>query len=316
MILAFSPEQAHEVAQAFDIPSAVDSSWWLNNEMLFPNQDKAKASERVNQGETNSPASSAPAADAKPAPNDSTEKPKTRPTRCCPAMHRNPTFQPCHRFHQATRCHMNKNTRVIEQRNPIHMHQETNDAAKMSLDVTGFAPEDISIHIEDYIVSIQGKRTNKLGDVFVVNRRFRLDKKTASIDEVTANFDEGILELTVPKKSMAGPRKIPIVVSSSVADSCTEEESIEEEEPLGSSSHKESDDVDDVDEPSNNEEPQSTEDNNKEEDEKQQNTITVETVNEGNAAIEDDEEQESTANQDKITNKPSEEEETWEEVSK
>merc|ERR1712070_895038 len=68
----------------------------------------------------------------------------------------------------------------------------------------------------DYIVNIVANRTNKLGDVFVVDRRFRLDKKTANVDLVTSTFEDGILELTVPKKSVVGPRKIPIIVSSSV----------------------------------------------------------------------------------------------------
>merc|ERR1739841_132280 len=82
-----------------------------------------------------------------------------------------------------------------------------------SLDVTGFAPEDITIHVENFVVSIKGQRTNKLGDVFVLDRRFRLDKNTARVDRVAATFEDGILELTVPKKSKAGPRQIPIVVA-------------------------------------------------------------------------------------------------------
>jgi len=312
MILAFSPEQAHEVAQAFDIPSAVDASWWMNNEMFFPNLDKSKASEHSNQEKT----SSTPA-DAKPAPKDSDDnKPTATCASRCPAMNGNPTFRPCRRFNQAVRCQMKNNARVIEQRTPIHMHQETDDAAKMSLDVTGFAPEDISIHIEDYIVSIQGKRTNKLGDVFVINRRFRLDKKTSSFDQVTAAFDEGILELTVPKKSIAGPRKIPIVVSGSVADSHTQAESIEEEESFVSS-HEENINVADesVEDKVDDEEPQSTEDKNEENEKQEQDAITVETVHEDNAAIEDDDDQQSHTN-GIVPTKSAEEEETWEEVSK
>merc|ERR1712070_55216 len=130
------------------------------------------------------------------APKDSDDnKPTATCASRCPAMTGNPTFRPCRRFNQAVRCQMKNNARVIEQRTPIHMHQETDDAAKMSLDVTGFAPEDISIHIEDYIVSIQGRRTNKLGDVFMINRRFRLDKKTSSVDQVTAAFHEEIINV-------------------------------------------------------------------------------------------------------------------------
>merc|ERR1712224_1040615 len=93
---------------------------------------------------------------------------------------------------------------------------ETPDAARMSLDITGFTPQDVTIMVEDHVVFVKGERTNRLGDVFVLDRKFRLDKKTALVDEVTATFDnDGILEITVPKKSLVGPRTIPILVSSS-----------------------------------------------------------------------------------------------------
>merc|ERR1712008_55959 len=48
--------------------------------------------------------------------------------------------------------------------------------------------------------------------------RFRLDKNTGNVDDVTASIDDGILELTVPKKSNVGPRTIPISISSSSTD--------------------------------------------------------------------------------------------------
>merc|ERR1712078_821601 len=89
--------------------------------------------------------------------------------------------------------------------------------AKVSLDVAGFIPNDISINVDNHIVSIRGQRTNKLGDVFELDRKFHLDKNTVNVDGVTASFDDGILEVTVPKKPVAGPRKIQIAVASPVA---------------------------------------------------------------------------------------------------
>merc|ERR1712130_610363 len=89
---------------------------------------------------------------------------------------------------------------------------------KMSLDVTGFSPDDISLTVDNHMISVKGKRTNKLGDVFVVDRKFRIDKKTTVADGVTANFDDGILEVTVPKREIlktgGRPRSIPISVTS------------------------------------------------------------------------------------------------------
>merc|ERR1739841_113105 len=110
-------------------------------------------------------------------------------------------------------------------------------------------------HGDEYVVSIKGQRTWELGDVFCLDRRFRLDKNTANVDQVTAAFDDGILELTVPKKSVAGSRKIDIVVSSVDSQTeATESENNKEEEAF---SHEEEivfSDSNEVDE-----EPQSTE---------------------------------------------------------
>merc|ERR1719335_1721002 len=151
------------------------------------------------------------------------------------------TFQPCRRYNQMARCaqraannNNGKNnraqaattttTRIIVQRTPIHMDDETPERARMSLDVTGFSPEDIAVSVDDYVVSVKGERTNKLGDVFVVDRKFRLDKKTAIVDAVAANFDGGILEVVVPKKVLAGPRTIPIAVTTTTTTTTPAEE--------------------------------------------------------------------------------------------
>jgi len=107
-------------------------------------------------------------------------------------------------------------TTVIEQRTPLHVQDKSPEggAAKMSLDVTGFAPNQIKISVENSVVSIKGERTNKLGDKFVLDRKFRLDKKTTVAEKVTASFDDGILEVTIPTKKPEGAhRTIPIAVS-------------------------------------------------------------------------------------------------------
>jgi len=96
-------------------------------------------------------------------------------------------------------------------------HEETPKVAKVSLDVTGFGAEDISIHVDEetFIVTVSGSRTNKLGDVFRLHRRFSLDRKAAEVDKMSANLEGGILELVVPKKTTTGLRRIPIRVGSS-----------------------------------------------------------------------------------------------------
>jgi len=205
MIIAFSPEQAHEVSQAFDAP-------WFMSESLYPTYIHKEESEKAEGKDKTSND------DTKPATKESTDKSNE-------ARHPNSKKNmphPCRNYQRVVRCarqalnqRASANSKTIEQRTPIHYDDESPHVAKMSLDVTGFPSEDIDIHVEEFVVSIKGERTNKLGDVFVLDRRFRLDKKTAIVDGVTASIEDGILELTVPKKSIAGPRKIPISVSTS-----------------------------------------------------------------------------------------------------
>jgi hypothetical protein len=95
------------------------------------------------------------------------------------------------------------------ERNPIH-HEDTSEAATVSLDVAGFTIDDISIQVEDHIVCISAERKNKLGDVFHVHRRFRLDERTADEEGICATITDGVLQIAVRKKTNAGPRVIPI----------------------------------------------------------------------------------------------------------
>lgn len=217
---------------------------------------------------------------------------------------------------------------------PIHMHEETPDAARMSLDVTGFQPEHVSIQVDNHVVHIQGKRTNKLGDVFVLDRKFRLDKKTALVEGVTATFDEGVLELTVPKKPETKSRTIPIVVTGATpatkstsapilepkshdeddASEGTSPESVEEETIVFARSKDEV------------EGPQSLEDTNPEE-KVEINSIDVETVQEEEPLIQEEEHSHNETHDNDNDNEEvfhhtndspgnkSAEDETWEEVS-
>jgi HSP20 family molecular chaperone IbpA len=102
--------------------------------------------------------------------------------------------------------------RFVVERAPIHF-QETSEAATIALDVAGFSPNDIQVRTENYVVSIDAQRVNKLGDTYVIRRRFRLDKSTVLEDMVRANLSDHILEVVVPKKAKVGPRSIPISTS-------------------------------------------------------------------------------------------------------
>jgi len=309
MILVFSPEQVHK--QAFDailLKQDNKSAAKPSAENFPQNLKKACRSNNNNNNNNNNKN------------NNKNNK----------AM-----FQPCRKFNQAARVRRQANNqkkkkgptsrRIIEQRTPIHRHKETPDAAKMSLDVTGFAPEDITIQVRtNHVLSIQGKRTNKLGDVFVIDRRFRLNKNTTtSIEHVTTTLEDGILELTVTKKPMivggGPPRRIPIVVvgatpaSSSHTDSDTvtlSKEEEEEEEEADSVAATSAEGVED---------PHSKKGTSPEENQEQE-FIAVEMDHEDKATIEEVEVEAAEAEDDKtsitnITTKKSAEDEAWETVN-
>ena len=134
---------------------------------------------------------------------------------------------------------------VITERSPVH-HNETNKVATISIDVTGYNVDDLKISIDDdHIVTVDGRRTNKLGDTYVIHRRFKLDKNTADKDKIEVRLVDGILDIVVPKKSVTGPRLIPITTKPS-SDSSSLGESIveyaEEEKKHNSDNNQQEDD--------------------------------------------------------------------------
>jgi len=249
MILTFSPEQAYEVSRAFDAS-------WLMNAALAAEAAASQAATVACNNKTKS-TDAADNADDKAASEEPTSATaakkgachanKKKGSACCQNKNNKKTVQPCQRYNQNAQARCNRRcanaqrqqqkeatappppTRIVVQRTPIHMDDSQPEFAKMSLDVTGFAPHQIKVSVDDYMVSISGERRNKLGDLFVIDRKFRLDKKTALVDGVEASFDNddvaGILEIVVPKNVSAGPRTIPIaVMTSSKSNNNTDEE--------------------------------------------------------------------------------------------
>jgi HSP20 family protein len=105
---------------------------------------------------------------------------------------------------------------VYVERTPIHQ-EETPDAATISLDVTGFTADNLTVQVEDHVVSVSGRRANRLGDTYVIRRRFRVDKSTVDQEQIRAKLSDGVLEIVVPKKPVSGPRVIPISTTESDA---------------------------------------------------------------------------------------------------
>jgi HSP20 family protein len=103
--------------------------------------------------------------------------------------------------------------------------EETDEAYQVSAELPGLRPEDVEITVEQNVLTISGER--KWGDEednrnfhrvergygrFL--RTFALPQQVAA-DRVQASFNNGVLEITIPKAEGARPRRIQIREGSS-----------------------------------------------------------------------------------------------------
>lgn len=99
---------------------------------------------------------------------------------------------------------------------------ETKDAFIVKAEIPGIDEKDVSVEIANNVLTIQGERkveteTEEKGYRRMERsygkflRSFTLPQNTMT-DKVAANFTNGILEVTIPKKEEAKPRKITVDV--------------------------------------------------------------------------------------------------------
>jgi HSP20 family protein len=98
--------------------------------------------------------------------------------------------------------------------------REKDDRFELSADLPGVNPEDISVTMEDGVLTIQGSRLAEVTDEqdnytryervygkFL--RRFTLPD-TANGDEISALTKNGVLNVSIPKQAKVQPRKIAV----------------------------------------------------------------------------------------------------------
>jgi len=101
---------------------------------------------------------------------------------------------------------------------------ETADHFVLRADLPGMSEEDVTIEIEERVLTIAGERkseheTTKEG-YHRVERAFGKFARSLTLPEgvnaeaVTASFDKGVLEVSIPKPEEKKPRKISIGVGS------------------------------------------------------------------------------------------------------
>lgn len=109
------------------------------------------------------------------------------------------------------------NSSVIKVPQQWHI-DDTDEALILSIDVAGFKLEDLELKVDRGLLSLQGQRTNSLGDVFELLRTKKLDPilyNEAGIEARCDNQDDCIMRITIPKKEYAATNggTIPIQVA-------------------------------------------------------------------------------------------------------
>lgn len=102
---------------------------------------------------------------------------------------------------------------------------ETQDALKLSTSLPGVDPKDVNIEVNDNVLTISAERNYKDegsedGYRWVEQRYGTFNRsltlpKYADSEKIDANYNNGVLELTIPKKESAKPRRIELKDNSS-----------------------------------------------------------------------------------------------------
>jgi HSP20 family protein len=89
-----------------------------------------------------------------------------------------------------------------------HSHvEETTDAYFIELDAPGFKREDISISVDNRMLTIEGTRKGRTS--LSLKRVFSLPDEVET-SSIAAQMRDGVLELSLPKKEQAKPKQVAI----------------------------------------------------------------------------------------------------------
>jgi HSP20 family protein len=99
---------------------------------------------------------------------------------------------------------------------------ETDDAIVLKAELAGMDPADINIEVQDNVLTVSGER--RFQEEVKEDKYYRIERRygsfsrslalppTADETKVEAKYDNGLLEITVPKAEVAKPKKITVAV--------------------------------------------------------------------------------------------------------
>jgi HSP20 family protein len=115
---------------------------------------------------------------------------------------------------------------------------ETDGEFVLRADLPGLSEQDVNIEVDDNVLTISGERKSEHEDskegFYRVERSYGSFRRSLTLPEgvdpaaVTATFDKGVLEVTVPKPEQQAPRKVQITVGGASTGEAQAIESSEE----------------------------------------------------------------------------------------
>lgn len=97
---------------------------------------------------------------------------------------------------------------------------EKDQSYELTADLPGLSQDDVSIEVEDNVLTISGERKHKTeqkeGNFYRAERAYGSFSRSVTLpqgvdpDQINANFENGVLRLEVPKPAQKKPRRIEI----------------------------------------------------------------------------------------------------------
>ncbi|WP_372789812.1 Hsp20/alpha crystallin family protein [Paraconexibacter sp.] len=99
---------------------------------------------------------------------------------------------------------------------------ENGDHYLLTADLPGLSSDDVAIEVEDHVLTVSGERThateNREGRYLRVERASGSFRRSLTLPEgidadgIGAAFDNGVLQITIPKPEQRKPRRVEIAV--------------------------------------------------------------------------------------------------------
>ena len=99
---------------------------------------------------------------------------------------------------------------------------ETDDAIKLKAELAGMKPEDIKIEVQDNVLTVSGER--RFEEEVKEDKYYRIERRygsfsrsialpqTADDSKIEADYDNGVLQVVVPKTDVVKPKRILVTV--------------------------------------------------------------------------------------------------------